>query len=362
MTDTLPQKQAAWQRLYDAILRFQAIWIADIGLKAGLFRAIVEGGPGGVAADDLADRLGYHPRYVQVWCRAAFALELLDWNEASGYRLAPFVDALLLDPTDPQYLGGRLQFFAALAEDFRAFPDSLRTGRVWPRSEHDPWLLEALKRLTEPDAAVVTEAVLPQAPATLARLEAGGTILDVGSGAGYAVTHYARRFPRARVVGLEFDRPSVALAEAAVAAAGVADRVEIRHADANLLDEEGVYDLITLNIALHETGGPAEYRNVLRRVRRALTVGGTVLVSELPYPDSPAEYRSVPVYQMLAGLQIHEAQVGCGMITQGELAGLLAETGFADARVATQPLPARFMMLAGKGTEPFPPAGAATAG
>jgi len=58
MTDPLPQKQAAWQRLYDAILRFQAIWIADIGLKAGLFRAIVEGGIG-VAGRNVVE-LGIH--------------------------------------------------------------------------------------------------------------------------------------------------------------------------------------------------------------------------------------------------------------------------------------------------------------
>jgi hypothetical protein len=36
------------------------------------------------------------------------------------------------------------------------------------------------------------------------------------------------------------------------------------------------------------------------------------------------------------------------MITQGQLRGLLAQTGFANARVADQPLPTRFVMLAEK--------------
>ena len=87
---------------------------------------------------------------------------------------------------------------------------------------------------------------------------------------------------------------------------------------------------------------------MLARSRRALRPGGSVLVSELPYPDSPAEYRTNPVYRALAGVQIHEAQVGCGAITQGELRALLAGAGFADARVAEQPLPTRFVMLAEK--------------
>jgi ubiquinone/menaquinone biosynthesis C-methylase UbiE len=195
---------------------------------------------------------------------------------------------------------------------------------------------------------VLTEHVLPQAPQTLARLEQGGKILDVGAGGGYHTLRYAGRFPEAHVVGLEFDAPSLALARETIAEAGLEGRVELRHGDANELDEEDAYDLVTMNIALHETGGPPEYRNVLSRVRRALKPGGTVVVSELPYPDSPGEYRDAPVYKALAGVQLHEALVGCGMITQGQLGVLLAETGFANARVAEQPLPTRFVMLAEK--------------
>ena len=141
---------------------------------------------------------------------------------------------------------------------------------------------------------------------------------------------------------------TVPLARQTVTEAGLGERVEVRHGDANELDEEDTYDLVTMSIALHETGGPSEYRNVLSRVRRALKPGGTVLVSELPYPDSPGEYREAPVYKVLAGVQLHEALVRCGMITQGQLRELLAEAGFANARVAEQPLPTRFVMLAEK--------------
>jgi len=202
--------------------------------------------------------------------------------------------------------------------------------------------------LTKPDAGVLTERVLPQVSEALARLDAGGTLLELGPGGGFALAHYATRFPASRLVGLEFDAPSLDLARRTLDEAGVGDRVELRHGDASDLDEENVYDLVMMNIVLHETGGPAEYRNKLARTRRALAPGGTVLVSELPYPDSPADYRTNPVYRALAGVQIHEAQVGCGAITQGELRALLAEAGFTNPRVADQPLPTRFVMLAEK--------------
>jgi len=340
-------KQEQWEKLYGYILGNQATWVADIGLKAGLFAAIAETGEAGIQDAALAEQLGFTPRLVWIWCRAAYAFELLEWDEQRGYRLAPHMETLLLDSADPQFMGGRMQFFAALYEDFKAFPRYLERGGTWPRSEHDPWLLLALKNSTKPDAAVIADVVLPQAPRALAQVEGGGTIVDIGAGAGYAIIHYARRFPRAHVLGLEYDWPSVELARAAVAEAGLHGRVEVRHADAHELDAENAYAAVTLNITLHECGnGPEEYLDVLRRVRRALVPGGAVIVSELPYPDSPSAYRESPVYRGLAGVGIHEALVGCGMITQGQLRELLLEAGFPNPRVAEQPLPTRFVMIA----------------
>jgi cyclopropane fatty-acyl-phospholipid synthase-like methyltransferase len=159
---------------------------------------------------------------------------------------------------------------------------------------------------------------------------------------------YARRFPNVEVLGLELDGPSVALAQKTIAEAGMTGQVEVRQGDVNLLEAQDEYDLVTMNIALHETGGPAEYRNVLARVHQALKPGQTVVVSELPYPDSVQAYREQPVYQALAGVQIHEALVGCGMITQGELRELLTGANFVNVRVATVPVPTRYVMFGEK--------------
>lgn len=195
-------KDAQYERLLGYIVGNQASWFVDIGLKAGLFRAIADM-DAAVGEDDLAAAVGFEPRHVGVWCRGAYAFGLLEWDESSGYRLAPHMESLLLDATDPQFQGGRVQFAVALHEDYLAFPAYLRSGGIWPRSEHDPFILEALKNTTKPDCVMITEQVLPQAPETLQQLGTGGDILDVGAGAGHHVIHYATRFPGARVVGLE---------------------------------------------------------------------------------------------------------------------------------------------------------------
>jgi predicted O-methyltransferase YrrM len=338
-------KDAQFQRLMGYIVGNQAAWFTAIGLKSGLFRAIADAGDAGTTDEALAEQLGYHPRYVQVWCLGAYAFELLDWDEASGYRLTPHLTSLLLDPADPQFMGGRMLFYTALYEDFLAFPDHLQTGAVWPRSDHDPFILRALQAMTTPDCVMITDHVLPQAPNTLAQLEAGGRVLDIGAGGGVHVVHYAQRFPASDVVGLEPDEASLDNARRAVDEAAVGDRVELVLGDANVLDADGAFDLVTMNITLHETGGVDEYRNVLDRARRALTPGGAVVVSEIPYPDEPTTYRSHPVYKAIAGVQLHEALVGCGMITQGQLRELLEGAGFNNVRVASQPMPTRHVMI-----------------
>jgi ubiquinone/menaquinone biosynthesis C-methylase UbiE len=348
MPSSTTSKDSQFNKLLDYVLGNQATWIASIGLRTGLFQAIADAGEPGIAEPVLAERLGYNLKYVAVWCRSAFAFELLDWDEAAGYRPAPHMETLLLDETDPQFMGGRLQIYAAFYEDYLVFPDYLSTAATEPSRTRDSFLIKAIQTSSKPDCVMITDSVLPQAPQTLAQLEAGGHILDVGAGGGYHAVHYARRFPQTTVTGLEFDKASVAVARQTVTEAGLTGQIDIQHGDANQLSAENLYDLVTMNLALHETGGPAEYRNVLCRIHRALKPGATLIVSELPYPDSLYAYRQDPVYKKLAGLQLHEVLAGCGMITQGELPRLLQQAHFTNVRVAEQPLSTRFVMIGEK--------------
>jgi SAM-dependent methyltransferase len=342
-----PSREDQFRKLFGYLGGFQGTWVTAIGRRAGLFQAIHDAG-GGVTADALAERLRYEPRYVRVWCRAAYAYELLDFDPAQGFRLAPHMAELLLNVRDPQYLGGRVDVSVAFGEDFAAFPARLADGAPFPRKDHAPELVRGIMENSKPDFAIMTEIVLPHAPAVLARLEAGGEILDVGCGAAYGLVHMSRRFPKARGVGLEIDPPMLELAAKNVAEAGAGDRIRVEPTSALAMTFDGRFDLAVMNIALHETGERPEWEKVLRRVHRALRTGGELLISELPYPARIEEYRDHPAYRMLAGVQHHEVLVGCGMITIPELAELLAGAGFRLVRRIDQPNPTRIMYLAEK--------------
>ncbi len=342
-------KQAQWYKLIYSILGNQSTWVAAIGLTTGLFQAIADVGPEGINEPALAEKLGFAPRYVQVWCQAAYAFYLLDREEQTdSYRLAPHMDTLLLDLEEPLAMGNHIQFFSTLCKDFMAFPECLQTGESLQSEVHEPTHLELVKNMTKTDFKMITDIVLPQTGGTLEKLKQGGALLDIGTGAGFALVHYAKRFPKAQIVGLEFNEFIVEIAKRTIAEADLAERIKIQHGDANRLCYQNIYDLITMNLTLHETGGPSEYQNVLQRVYQALKPKGVAVISEFPCPDSVRDYRKNPVLQMMAAMQIHETMANNGMITKKELTKLLKETGFKNVRVAHQPIPARLVMLAEK--------------
>lgn len=341
------QEQFDW--LFAQILGHQATEIAAIGLRSGLFAAIAD--RPGMTSLALAEALDLDDRYVAVWTRSAFAHGFLDRTASDGFALAPQLEALLLDPTSPTYLGGTFRMESATDQDYRRFPSLMVTGQTWPRSEHDPEMLQALAHGTTPDVVMVVDHVLPLLPSVLDRLHDGGAILEIGAGAGVHTLRYATTFPTSHLVALELDPPSIALARQRLDEAGVGDRVEIRHQDANELDDQGRFDLATMNLVLHETGEEDDWRNVIRRTFDALRPGGAIVVVELPYPDDIDSYRTNPVHRRLAGIQLHESVVGCGAITERQLVDLVGAAGFADVGVADQPRRSRHVVI---GTKPRP--------
>jgi hypothetical protein len=109
----------AWRR------GFTAMHLIDFGVRLGLFKAFAD--TPDVTAGHVADRLGLHAPYVDVWCTTADSLELLEANEERRFHLAPFMNDLLANPAHPRYLGGYVRLGTAFAtEDYRRAPHESR--------------------------------------------------------------------------------------------------------------------------------------------------------------------------------------------------------------------------------------------
>jgi malonyl-CoA O-methyltransferase len=159
-------------------------------------------------------------------------------------------------------------------------------------------------------------------------------ILDAGCGTGYAVGELAARYPRARVIALDFALPMVRAASerfqrrstllqrlfAPVRARARMPAPLFVCADMNLLPLPGVaMDMIWSNLALHWVNDLAR---VFAECRRTLKVGGLLTFSTF----GPDTLRQLSAAFARADGHTHVNR----FVDMHDLGDLLIETGFAD--------------------------------
>ena len=122
-------------------------------------------------------------------------------------------------------------------------------------------------------------------------LRPGMRLLDVGCGWGGMVLHAAANHG-VRAVGVTLSRRQAEWAEKAVAEAGLADRVEIRHQDYRDV-RDGPFDAIS-SIGMFEHVGLSQLRVYSGGLRRLLRAGGRLLNHGVARPPNAGRTRFQP--------------------------------------------------------------------
>src|SRR5262249_14917980 len=136
-------RRAQMDKVFGYVKGLHATYLIDLGVRLGLF-ARLAGDDAGTSPDALAGALGLHPEYVQFWCEAACALELLDYDPERGYRLAPYMDEVLGQPEATYYLGRFPETHLRVAHDYARYPELFRSGEVYPYQQHDEAFFRAV--------------------------------------------------------------------------------------------------------------------------------------------------------------------------------------------------------------------------
>jgi SAM-dependent methyltransferase len=244
--------------------------------------------------------------------------------------LRPHVDSILeeigareaLEGVRPEELSplvAEIRHFWLTDGSFLAAPDR---APGWAYSDRD--VLITGGELTEGFAHVL-ERIAPQFDGLQARLQAPtARFLDVGVGVGRLSIAMARKYPALRIVGVDVWAPSLALARAQVAGAGLADRIELREQPAQDLPDQDAFDLAWVPAPFIP---PEVIGQVVERVHRALKPGGWLLFASAKPGD---DLRG-------ALMRLRVATFGGRPTTQEEVKALLDRGGFTDVRTLPGP-------------------------
>ena len=301
-----------FDELIDTLTGFQRTWLVYLGVELGLFGHLRGAGQEGLPTAELATLSGCAPGPIEAWVAAADAHELVELRDGRLF-LDEETAVILLDEARPEFLGGQFVHSVIASLDWAGMLEFIRTGE--PIGQRPDRYRQSIERLTVQDVAVFFQEALAELPQLVGDLAAGGRVVDIHCGGGRWLIAMARRFPALELLGLEFEPDSVDRARANVEAAGLADRIEIRHVEVTRLETEAAFDLAYFQYALHQLGDPEA---ALRAAWAAVGPGGRLLVLDWALPSTREEFRTRQG-ELIAAVQLDELYQGTALATREQV-------------------------------------------
>lgn len=268
------------ERLFDAVLGINDLYMVYVGDRLGLYRALAHAGT--ATSEELAATTGTHERYVREWLeqQAVTGILEVEGTDVRRYRIPDGHDEVLTERDSLNYLAPFARMMVGIVRPLPAVIEAFRSGGGVPYADYDADFCEGQSEMNRVQFInLLGSEWLPAVPDVHARLlgDPPARVADVACGTGWSSIALANAYPRVRVDGFDLDEYSIELAHKNLAASGLQDRVRFEVRDAADPTLEGGYDLVTVFEAVHDMSRPVE---VLRTLRGLLAEGASVIVAD----------------------------------------------------------------------------------
>ena len=288
-----------------------------------------------LTGEEIGKRLGLHPRAIHDFLDTLVALRLLerDGDGTAGRYRNTADTAAFLDKSSPAYVGGMLEMCnARLYRFWGDLTEALQTGKPQNEVKHngkpmfeelysDPARLEQFMEAMAGISRANFQALAEEFD--FSRYE---TVCDVGGATGQLCRILATQHPHLRCTS--YDLPVVApIAERAIAAAGLTDRVSCASGDF-LADPLPRADVITMGMILHDWNLDRKL-HLIRSAHEALPEGGAFIVIENLIDDARREN----AFGLMMSLNMLIEFGDAFDFTGSDFGGWCREAGFRDVEI-----------------------------
>ena len=310
-------------------------WPSKTVLSAVELELFTHLGSDSITGEEIRERLGLHERAIPDFPDTLVALGFLERDGEGAearYRNTPDT-AFFLDKNGPAYIGGILEMSNARLYGFWGdLTEALRSGEPQNEVKHtgQPMFAELYS-----DPARLEQFMQAMAGISRGNFEALAqkfdfsryqTVCDVGGATGQLSTILATHHPH--LTCTSYDLPVVApIAERAIAAAGLSDRVSAASGDF-FADPLPKADVITMGLILHDWNLEGKL-HLIGAAYDALPEGGAFIVIENLIDDARREN----AFGLMMSLNMLIEFGDAFDFTGRDFAGWCKEAGFRDTEV-----------------------------
>ncbi len=315
-SEAAQERDAFSERMVRDLSGVMSIFSVYIGVKLGLYNALVEGGP--ATSAELAARTSTQERYIREWLEQQTVGNILvvdDENLGSTqrrYSLPPIQSEILTDHESVFYFSPTVLQIVGSIKPLSTLLDAYRSGGGVPFDAYGTDLREGVAmggaRLTY--IHELSQKWIPVMADVHNRLQINppARVADIGCGFGWSSIGMAQGYPKINVDGFDLDGPSIDQARINADENHVADRVSFHVRDAADPTLTGQYDLVTAFETLHDMSDPV---SALRSMHRLATDHGTVLIADMRTPEKFTAQGTIDDFWMYSWSIFTACQLAC---------------------------------------------------
>ncbi|MHA2182003.1 MAG: class I SAM-dependent methyltransferase [Promethearchaeota archaeon] len=287
--------------------------------------------------EELSENLNLDLRYLDAWLHLSLVCGIFEIDETGNRRAktAPFVYDLLIDRNSMFYLGSTIAGFYTMATNQNFLIEGTKTGQMGRILDVPPEDYKQAQHMSARMGGIMEGLFARKCKEDRKKLlNVDAKILEIGCGYGFNLEIWAKKYKKAKFVGIDIDPYGIEFAKQLIKDLNWQERVEILEIPLKeyVDSSNSKFDLIILNMVLHEMDPDDLYRKrVFENMYSLLKDDGLLLVGETMIPDTFTPNTKFQLYDIMH--KVLEVGFGSKFYSEESFKDLINASSFTQAEL-----------------------------